>query len=225
MRTLVLSDVHGKYSLLRNALKDAGDWDKFVFLGDVCDIGTETSKCYAELKRLNAFYIIGNHELAHLIGEWINPYDQALDITMREKWKDDYANGYFHVMTEIEGIHLSHAGLSREYNVEYENFTFQHAYGMTIYGRPLAFSEYDLWKDSSPVWFRADTYKDLWQVPQIFGHTPEEYYNENQREDFTNHEFYLIDPYSRKSFHKPNYFKYAIIENGKVIVHAYQESI
>lgn len=67
-RLFVVSDIHGHYTLLRKALKDAGFQEEncqhlLVCCGDVFDRGEENRKVFQYLNRLkNKVLIMGNHD-------------------------------------------------------------------------------------------------------------------------------------------------------------------
>jgi predicted phosphodiesterase len=70
MRVLVISDVHGNLAALEAVLEDAGrrGYDQAWCLGDVVGYGPEPNECIAEMRRLGAFTVVGNHDFA-AIGE------------------------------------------------------------------------------------------------------------------------------------------------------------
>lgn len=64
MKVLIISDVHANYPALEAVLKDAGNYDKLFFLGDVVDYGPHPKKCLNFIKN-NADYLVrGNHDNA-----------------------------------------------------------------------------------------------------------------------------------------------------------------
>lgn len=73
MKTYAIGDIHGRYHALKEVLiKSSFDFedDRLITLGDVCDGGRETKKCYDLLLQIrNRVDVIGNHDLWFL--DWI----------------------------------------------------------------------------------------------------------------------------------------------------------
>ncbi|HKR82353.1 MAG TPA: metallophosphoesterase family protein [Candidatus Saccharimonadales bacterium] len=69
MKYMVFSDVHGNLPALELALKDAGQVDGYICLGDTVDYGPWSNECVDRVLGLpNVTYIRGNHEEDFLKG-------------------------------------------------------------------------------------------------------------------------------------------------------------
>lgn len=67
-RTLILSDIHANLPALEAILKDADNFDRLVFLGDLANFGSHPGECVNLLKKYNPLCIIGNHD-AQIVSE------------------------------------------------------------------------------------------------------------------------------------------------------------
>jgi len=122
MRTIVIADVHGQLNLLENVLKHSKynqDKDKIIFAGDFCDIGDQTIEVQEWLECANAEIILGNHEIAHMFGHSIRPYDYRIDSEpgLVQEWRNKTLSGIWKLATAIEtpsgdDILITHGGVS-----------------------------------------------------------------------------------------------------------------
>src|SRR5437867_5618731 len=67
MRVLIVSDIHANLAALEAVLKDAGGEgaiDAVWSLGDSVGYGPRPSECVAQLRRMKAVMVAGNHERA-----------------------------------------------------------------------------------------------------------------------------------------------------------------
>lgn len=123
MRYIVIADVHGNTQLLKNAVYhsdyDHTLGDKIIFAGDFCDIGDNTVECQKMLEDWGAEILLGNHEIAHMFGHSITPYDYRLDSVpgLVQKWINKSITGVWKIATAIEvpsgdDIIITHAGVS-----------------------------------------------------------------------------------------------------------------
>jgi putative phosphoesterase len=64
MKTLIVSDIHANLSALTAVLEIDGDYDNFIFLGDVVDYGPHPKECLAYVKEHANYYVRGNHDNA-----------------------------------------------------------------------------------------------------------------------------------------------------------------
>ena len=62
MKTLILSDIHANEPALRAVLRDAGSFDRLIFLGDLANFGPHPSQCVDILKEYQPICITGNHD-------------------------------------------------------------------------------------------------------------------------------------------------------------------
>ncbi|HZJ02821.1 MAG TPA: metallophosphoesterase [Thermoleophilia bacterium] len=121
-RTFVVSDVHGFPELVENAL-DHGCFDsardRLVFAGDVVDRGPRVERCFELLKELRATCLLGNHDVAIMMGYWIPGQDWESRV-FREKLRelfletgDDGATGSrWEAVLCVDGVIISHAGVA-----------------------------------------------------------------------------------------------------------------
>jgi hypothetical protein len=122
MRTIVIADVHGNLNLLRNALDHAklSKEDRVIFAGDFCDIGYDTYDVQTALEDIGAEVLFGNHEIAHMFGHAIKPYDYKLDsiLGLVEGWITKFLTREWKLATSIKtskeynDILVTHAGVS-----------------------------------------------------------------------------------------------------------------
>lgn len=64
MRILVLADIHANLAALQAVLRDAGQWDRCLFAGDLVDYGPSPAECLALLRHLDPVAVKGNHDAA-----------------------------------------------------------------------------------------------------------------------------------------------------------------
>lgn len=73
MKTYVIGDIHGRHHALKEVLLLSDfdfEKDKLITLGDICDGGRETKKCFDLLLQIrNRVDVVGNHDLWFL--DWI----------------------------------------------------------------------------------------------------------------------------------------------------------
>jgi serine/threonine protein phosphatase 1 len=66
MKRFVISDIHGYYSALMQCFERSGfdnQSDLLICLGDTCDRGPDTFRCFDELLKVkHLIYILGNHD-------------------------------------------------------------------------------------------------------------------------------------------------------------------
>lgn len=79
MRTFVISDAHGYPEIIQGAL-DHGHFrpgvDAFVYAGDLLDRGPDSAGCLELVERYAIEVLVGNHELAVLLGFPISGSDR-----------------------------------------------------------------------------------------------------------------------------------------------------
>ncbi len=121
MRTFVISDSHGHPEVFKAALEHGGfepGRDRLVFAGDFLDRGTDAEGCLALVERYADEVLVGNHDLAVLLDIPIWPQeadspsfrplliDRVLRADPSRAWK---------AATSVEGVLVSHAGISARY--------------------------------------------------------------------------------------------------------------
>ena len=97
MRRLIFTDVHANQPAMEAVLKDAGQWDEALFLGDIIGWGPHPKQCVELLYDMNAVRVLGNHDLSCCVrrSNWIWDawtYDQLSD-SMRQ-WVLDCPERY-----------------------------------------------------------------------------------------------------------------------------------
>lgn len=115
-RTVVCSDIHGNPFLLENVLSQSnfkeGD-DKLVVAGDTCDRGKRSWDAYEMIFELGGIHLLGNHEISHLCGINIKPYDHSMDPDLIGFLGIGIDEGLFQMAHAVEGVLITHAGLSK----------------------------------------------------------------------------------------------------------------
>ena len=111
MKIALFSDIHGNLPALEIAIKEAGDVDGYIVLGDVVNYGPWTNECVNMLETLpHCTKIRGNHENYFINGECDS---------------DDYlANEFFnHCYNDFEEVS---AILAYEKEIQFEDFICTH---------------------------------------------------------------------------------------------------
>lgn len=62
MKYLILSDIHANLPAFEAVIKDADQYDKVLFLGDLANFGPNPAECVELLRKLNSICIMGNHD-------------------------------------------------------------------------------------------------------------------------------------------------------------------
>ncbi|UCH58041.1 MAG: metallophosphoesterase family protein [Candidatus Bathyarchaeota archaeon] len=86
VRLLAVSDIHGNLAALESVLRDAGDFDAVVCVGDVVGYGPRPGECIGALSGLGFSCVLGNHDQAVISADTsgMNPYAAAaIDIHRR----------------------------------------------------------------------------------------------------------------------------------------------
>ena len=101
MKIAFLSDIHGNLPALEIAIKEAGDVDGYIVLGDVVNYGPWSNECVEILENLqNCKNIRGNHEDYFIAGQcncdnflankfFRHCYDNFKQISLIQKYKDE----------------------------------------------------------------------------------------------------------------------------------------
>lgn len=189
------------------------DKDQMVHVGDCCDIGPHTEEVMRLLDSIDTIWFVGNHEISHLMKQGIRPYDSTLDVgPFNETWNKWIVERRAHFVLEIEGVVLSHAGISENLAVACKNDwkalndDMFRAYATMQDHHPYFWSD-----EFSCLWWRPyDPCKPAPGVEQIVGHTPERSLSETALADKYMH---YIDGYDKRGS-----FKYATIEDREVTV-------
>ena len=141
-KIFVVSDVHGHYTEMMEALRLAGFDEKneehiFLSMGDLFDRGTENGKVYSFVKALPRKILLkGNHEdmLCRILREGnVTEADRAneTDVTVKELFGEDSidADGYFDRNAHLEKVSelLDFVGSMMNY-YETEKYVFTHGW-------------------------------------------------------------------------------------------------
>jgi hypothetical protein len=185
--------------------------------------------------------LLGNHDLAVLLDTPVWPQEPdspAFRPRLIEKVLDKDPAAAWKAVTAVEGVLVSHAGISALY---------ERVFRETCHGEPAVFAERmneefwdsvrswlggerhavdaadaetvadagDLFGDYGPFWFRPPPFtnaRPLNGVTQVAGHTP-------PIGGLAKDGFYMIDPgVWLADFGEPLQFRYAVIEEGRVSV-------
>ena len=115
--TLVVSDVHAFPEFLENALRRSGfraGVDHLVFAGDLLDRGGQPGACLERLDELGAEMLIGDHDHATMLGYFIGEQSLA-SRGYRQALLRRFSSGALSLVTHVDGVLISHAGLSRAF--------------------------------------------------------------------------------------------------------------
>jgi hypothetical protein len=232
MRTFVISDAHGYPELIQNALDHGGfqvGVDDFVYAGDIFDRGPDPQGCIDLVEEYATEVLFGNHDVGVMLNFVVYPQepenrgfrpfliDKVLNAGPEAGWK---------VATCVEGVLITHAGVSSEYEHVFNEKCegdlvllaedLNHAFVAAV-RRELETGEgdeQDILGDDGPTWFRPRPYSSLLPlagIRQVVGHTP-------AMLELEKRDFYMIDPCAYLGMDDPGRFRYAVIEAGRVRV-------
>ena len=235
--TLVVSDIHGFPSLLENALRASGfrhGADRLVFAGDFLDRGAEARVCLDRLDELGAQMLIGNHDQAIALGYWIGEQQEASRI-FRETILRRLQERRLNLVTSVDGVLISHAGLTRTFARDFEELNRDPArlaarlndeYHAAVRRQIEAGRQepapriLDRW---SPAQVRVDDPdvgpgRLLDAVVQIAGHTTPTVYRHWTEAEFRAGGLRPIDPgtYGLGVTARPRHYRYAVMERRSV---------
>jgi len=239
--TLVVSDVHGYPELLENALRSSGfreGSDRLVFAGDFLDRGSLARECLQRLDELGAETLIGNHDQAIALGYWIGEQQEASKV-FREPLLERLRKRRLNLVTSVDGVLISHAGLTRVFAADFDelgrdparvaarlNDEYHAAVGRQLeHGRELPQPRIlDEW---SPQRLRVDDAdvgpgRLLDAVEQIAGHTTPTVFRRWTEAEFRAAGLHAIDPgtYGLGPGDHPRHYRYAVIQGGALRVAA-----
>jgi hypothetical protein len=232
MRTFVISDAHGYPEFIQNALDHGGfrpGEDGFVYAGDLLDRGPDPQGCIDLVEQYATEVLLGNHELTVLLDFFICPQDAeslACRRVMIDKVLTDAPGGRRKAATCVEGVLISHAGVSSR---------FEDVFRGECHGDPALLAahlnqvflaavraelETGEWEeggilgDDGSLWFRPQPYSDLLPaagIRQVVGHTP-------PLPELEEVGFHMVDPCAFLCMDDLRRFRYAVIEDGHVRV-------
>jgi len=239
--TLVVSDVHGYPELLESALRSSGfrdGIDRLVFAGDFLDRGSLASACLRRLDELGAETLIGNHDQAIALGYWIGEQQEASK-AFREPLLERLRTRRLELVTSVNGVLISHAGLTRVFDADFDeldgdparlaarlNDEYHAAVERQVkHGRELP--EPRILDEWSPQRLRVDDAdvgpgRLLDGVEQIAGHTTPTVFRRWTGAAFLAAGLHAIDPgtYGLGPGDHPRHYRYAVIQGGAVRVKA-----
>ena len=249
-RVIVVSDAHGHVELIENALGHAGfdaAWDGLIYAGDLVDgdaTRAEVDACIALLKDQGAQFLWGNHDVAVLLDYCIPGQDSGSRHDFTQRFGEEFhseAHDRWRLVVRVQGVFVSHAGLSTDYLNDYLYADKSHRvvdpdgfverlnrmFDLAAQ-RQLASGERDklarIMGRRSPHRFRP--FEDamcpdcVLHVTQIAGHSPPERYgSEGYRRSHLLAEkgLHIIDP-DYGSRRGTEGFRYGVIVNGRVEV-------
>ena len=239
--TLVVSDVHAFPEFLENALRRSGfraGVDHLVFAGDLLDRGGQPGACLERLDGLGAEMLIGDHDHATMLGYFIGEQSPA-SRDYRQALLQRFNSGALSLVTHVDGVLISHAGLSRTFAPDFAavgrdpellaqliNEEFRRALERQL-ALGMAQPEPRTLDGHSPMWLRVDDAdvgpeRLLEGIEQITGHTTPSVFRHWTEADFRAAGLYLIDPgsYGLDSRDHPRHYRYGVIREGMVSVEA-----
>lgn len=174
MKVLAVGDIHTKTWIIDLVESVIDNYDAVVFCGDYADDWNASAKdsvdTWQRLRTLSIIYpnkvkvVRGNHDYIYTVQtptlqSGYNPHTQRLLDTPVNKYLKEWLTSLPLVLT-IDNVTYSHAGIDERWDGAY-----------TIES---------MWSSVSPIWIRPafkNSYKD---IPQVFGHTPQETVTEVQ---------------------------------------------
>ena len=239
--TLVLSDVHGFPELIERALRSSGfreGIDRLVFAGDFLDRGERAAECLERLDALGAKTLIGNHDQAIALGYWIGEQREASK-AFRDLLLERLRTRRLDLVTSVDGVLISHAGLSRAFAADFDELDRDSArlaarlndeYHAAVqrqleHGREMP--EQRILDEWSPLRLRVDDADGgpgrlLGNAEQIAGHTTPTVFRRWTEAEFRAAGLYAIDPgtYGLGPGDRPRHYRHAVIRAGAVRVEA-----
>jgi hypothetical protein len=230
MKLLIIPDIHHKVDIADKILsKEAGNFDKVIFLGDYQDdfgdsisIAEKTANWLKNsLKEENRVHLLGNHDASYMFPKNVNLYCPGWtkekskvvnSILTREDWDKlklfHYENDFL----------FTHAGLHKSFNCQFLGFTLtglqedcdeamERSRGMM--NHPLLECGVSRGGDEpfgGIIWMDFSELEPIPNLNQIFGHTPA--YNVREQHEPTSKN-YCIDTGLRH---------YILMTDGKVEV-------
>jgi hypothetical protein len=239
--TLVVSDVHAFPEFLENALRRSGfraGVDHLVFAGDLLDRGGQPGACLERLDELRAEMLIGDHDHATMLGYFIGEQSLA-SRGYRQALLRRFSGGALGLVTPVNGVLISHAGLSRAFAPDFAAVGRDRVHLARLINeefrrdleRQLSLGmqqpEPRTLDGHSPMWLRVDDTdvgpeRLLDGIEQIAGHTTPSVLRHWTEADFRAAGLSLIDPgsYGLGSRDHPRHYRYGVIRGGIVSVEA-----
>ena len=239
--TLVVSDVHAFPEFLENALRRSefrAGVDHLVFAGDLLDRGGHPGACLERLDELDAEMLIGDHDHATMLGYFIGEQSPASK-DYRQALLRRFSSGALSLVTHVDGVLISHAGLSRAFAPDFAavgrdparlahliNEEFRRALERQL-SLGMTQPEPRTLDGHSPMWLRVDDAdvgpkRLLDGIEQIAGHTTPSVFRHWTETDCRAAGLHLVDPgsYGLGSRDHPCHYRYGAIRSGVVSVEA-----
>ncbi len=239
--TLVVSDVHAFPEFLENALRRSGfraGVDRLVFAGDLLDRGGRPGACLERLDELHAEMLIGDHDHATMLGYFIGEQSPA-SRDYRQELLRRFSSGALNLVTHVDGVLISHAGLARAFAADFAtvgrdparlaellNEEFRRDLARQL-SQGMTQPEPRTLDGHSPMWLRVDDRgvgpkRLLGGIEQVAGHTTPDVFRHWTEVDFRAAGLHLIDPgsYGLGSHDHPRHYRYGVIRGGVVSVEA-----
>jgi hypothetical protein len=239
--TLVVSDVHAFPEFLESALRHSGfraGVDHLVFAGDLLDRGGQPGACLERLDKLGAEMLIGDHDHATMLGYFIGEQSPA-SRGYRQALLRRFRGGALNLVTHVDGVLISHAGLSRIFAADFAavgrdpvhlahllNEEFRRDLERQL-SAGLEQPEPRTLDGHSPLWLRVDDAdvgpeRLLDGTEQIAGHTTPSVFRHWTEAEFRAAGLYLIDPgsYGLGSRDRTRHYRYGVVRGGMVSVEA-----
>ena len=236
--TLVVSDVHAFPEFLETALRRSGfraGVDHLVFAGDLLDRGGQPGACLERLDGLHAEMLIGDHDHATMLGYFIGEQSPA-SRDYRQALLHRFSSGALSLVTPVDGVLISHAGLSRAFAADFAavgrdpvrlaqlvNEEFRRDLERQL-SLGMEQPEPRTLDGHSPMWLRVDDTdvgpeRLLDGVKQIAGHTTPSVFRHWTEADFRAAGLHLIDPgsYGLGPRDHPRHYRYAVIRDGGLV--------
>jgi hypothetical protein len=239
--TLVVSDVHGYPELLESAVSRSGfrrGTDRLVFAGDFLDRGGRAGECLAVLDELGAETLIGNHDQAIALEYWIGEQQEASKL-FRELLLERLRTRRLQLVTSVDGVLVSHAGLTRAFAADYDELGRDaerlaarlndeyHAAVQRQIDRGREKPQPRILDHWSPQRLRVDDAdvgpgRLLGGAEQLAGHTTPRVFRRWTEAEFRAAGLWSIDPgtYGLGPGDRPRHYRFAVIEGGAVRIEA-----
>jgi hypothetical protein len=238
-RTIVVSDPQGEPAVFERALACSGfqrGVDRLIVAGDIVGAEPGGAACVAAVEASGAEVLVGNHEMAFFAGDTIDegPHvDPPLFALVRER----VLAGAWKVAAEVEGVIVTHAGVSRSLLPMWERADRDPAMFAGMLNErwrtelPIAErGEFGMGASlilgpEGPLWWRpllADSV--LPGARQVAGHTPIELLGRGRAaRELERRGLHLVDPFTRGWVQAgrpdPPPCRYAVVASSDVTVH------
>lgn len=238
-RTIVVSDLHGEPVVLERALDHSRfrqGTDRLIVAGDLIEIGSDPAGVLRRIAELEADVLVGNHELALVVGEPIEEGDPIAP-PVAERVADGVLSGEWALALAADGVLVSHAGVSSALQGDFDSHCGRDVAVLAAWLNNAWLADLeqtiergsiglgDMTGLSGPLWFRPTGPESLLEgVTQVVGHTPPEIFRDQRAVAALGAAgMHIVDPYVRGWVRDgrpdPAPLRYAVIQGGSVRVH------